>query len=253
MPVMKKVLNDIISFEKTNNIKEATHFRNELLAGLLLNVVKINDILNELNISKKSQKEILAFLKDFKPFLDNDIDYFRSNLKEIKVLLNDLERFANRWDDRVFVELEQIPIIIPFLDGNLNTKKLLNGPEEFFQQNPSIWNNLPTIQKEDLQDFIKCYLNQAWTSAGIMAMRVIESAVRDYYKKITNSELSNWYDILANLKGKYPNANKNLIKRLDYIRKNVRNPLAHPELRIGFQEAEECFQQALYILPLIYK
>jgi len=250
---MREILNDFISKEKFFTIEDLENYRNDSLSGILINIVRINETLKELKISKESQKEINDFLKDFKPFITNSIEYFQKNLNNLEILLKDLERFIAKWDDRVFLELKKIPIIIPFLEGNLNTNKLLSGVEEFFTIKPNTWRNLPTIQKDDLQDFIRCYLNQAWTPAGIMAMRVIESAVRDYYSEITSKESTNWNEILIDLKKNHPDANQDLIKRLDYIRKNVRNPLAHPELRLNFQEAEECFQQALYVLYLIYK
>ena len=136
------------------------------------------------------------------------------------------------------------------MEGNLNPKKLVSGAESFFSER--IWQNLQQIEKKDIEDCVKCLLIERWTPAGIMAMRVIESAVRTYYKTLTGKVKTNWYSILEDIKKNHPDVDKNLIEELDYIRKHIRNPLAHPELRINQTEAEEAFMHTMKVLTQIY-
>ena len=159
---------------------------------------------------------------------------------------------VNIWGDRIINELRSTIIFPAYTTGDLNPKKLINGAENFF--NAKIWQNIAQIAKDDLEDCVKCLLTENWTPAGIMAMRVIESAVRKYYKDIVGiNKKKPWGILLADLiKNHEAKTDKNLIAELTYIKDHMRNPLAHPELRIEKAEAEKAFILTKEILVKIY-
>ena len=127
------------------------------------------------------------------------------------------------------------------------TKEKLRGG---FYTPDSICEQSANIVDEDFSTGIG-----AWTPAGIMIMRVIESAVRKYYKDITKTDKKeSWGYLLKDLEENYSEkTDKKLIDELSYIRKHIRNPLAHPEdLYESHEEADIAFVHAKKVLTSIY-
>ena len=204
--------------------------------------------LKHYSLSKETQTEIRKFQREIRDVKDKP--YSMLQIENLMDIFNRLSDKLSIWNERLFKEFSDIILTQPYLKGSLNYKKIIDGVEGFFTSN--VWDNMQEIEKKDLEDFRICYLHQAWTAAGIMVMRVIESAVREYYKRFTNELRTNWWAILADLKRNYPNSNQDLIEKLDYIREHIRNPLVHPELRIEAHETEEAFLQAIQVLTIIY-
>lgn len=119
-----------------------------------------------------------------------------------------IEERLDIWHDRIISELGNMHIFQPYLDGNLNCEKLLKRMENFLDS--TTWQNMQEIEKDDLQDFITCYLNKAWTPAGIMAMCAIESSVRKYYTTLTGQTKTQWWKITDDLRKNYQ-ADKDLV------------------------------------------
>lgn len=220
----------------------------QLIKKIKENMVILITLINKHNISEKIRKEMELELKKIKEIYDNKKSIKEKTKDTIKFYENLIVK-VRVWEDRIYEEIGEMIISKPYLDGNLNYNKLIKGVEYFFDI--ETWENLQDIEKRDLQDFRTCYLHKAWTPAGFIAMRTIESAVRKYYKDLTGQDKNKWWKITDELL-KHPKANQDLVKKLDYIRVHVRNPLAHPEIRITIQESEEIFQQALQVLTKVY-
>ncbi len=111
---------------------------------------------------------------------------------------------------------------------------------------------MKNLEKEDLDDGCRCLSLQAWTPASMINMRVVESVLRSYYKKITGKDPNRkqWNNILIELKAS-PSTNTLLIGYLDYLR-DIRNRLQHPDARVEQSEAEEVFSHALNIINILY-
>ncbi len=234
---------------KEGKSKEANALMKELMRIPKVTRKGINGLrkkLEELSISEPTQKELKELIKEMSKFKDKEVP---EQLKGLEDLSKKYHRRIEIWHDRIHTELGNIIITQPYLDGNLNSEKLLKGIEHYFES--TTWGNMQAIEKEDLQDFRTCYLNKAWTPAAIMVMRVIESSVRKYYFDLTGKKKTQWWKITDELM-KNPKADKNLIKELDDLRKNVRNPLSHPELRMDSNEVEKAFLHAVIVLPKIY-
>lgn len=215
--------------------------------GITGTLKKINNILMKNSIGSEVQnviKSMIVVLKDeyksedgVKKTLTEKGD---EDLSSFWIVIYTLLLFALK--DRV--------VFSAYLEGDLNTKKLCNGAKSFFSSKN--WKKLKQIERQDLEDCVRCLLTENWTPAGVMAMRAIESAVREYYFKLTEERSTQWWSILDELKDN-PDADEDLVKELDYIREHIRNPLAHPEDRIeNHVEAEKAFLHAKEILIKIY-
>ena len=83
-------------------------------------------------------------------------------------------------------------------------------------------------------------------------MRVVESVLKSYYKKITGKDPNGkrWNNILIELKAS-SSTDTLLIGYLDYLR-DIRNKLQHPEARVEQSEAEAVFHHTLNIINILY-
>jgi len=230
-----------MNFDQLLTTKEQ---RNQLIIVGISFMRKLDELLQKYNLSLETRNDIQRFEKRMQPLVNK--------LPEKEFFIEFKTFITNRidiWQDRIRLEIGKLYVIKPYTSGELNYDKLIKGIQNHFES--STWKNLTELNKMDLEDFRICYLSKAWTPAGIMLMRVIESAVRKYYTDLTGKKLTGWGKITVELK-KHPKADKTLVDELDDLRKNVRNPLAHPEERMDVKEVEKTFLQVLIILPKIY-
>ena len=211
------------------------------------NLKEILDILRRNSIATENHYMIEGIIEKLEK------EYDKKNIAKNKLTqktLIDLNYSLNAIYSIILANIRDRVIFSAFTDGDLNITKLCKGAKMFF--NEDVWKNLQEIEKKDLEDCVKCLLTENWTPAGVMAMRVIESAVREYYFKLTNERKTQWWKILDELKSNQ-NADQDLVKELDYIREHIRNPLAHPEDRIEtHREAEKVYLHAIELLSKIY-
>lgn len=85
----------------------------------------------------------------------------------------------------------------------------------------------------------------------MIIMRVVESAFRNYYQKITSKEPENfWGKMLSDLE-KIESIDKILLGYFTYL-KDIRNKLQHPDARFSQSEAETAFIHAVNIMNTIH-
>ncbi|MFW9972602.1 MAG: hypothetical protein ACFFDF_20620 [Candidatus Odinarchaeota archaeon] len=221
--------------------------------------------LKNLEIQKGIIKEIENIIKKWNVALDiakklnaikegqskKDIGKLETHLIEkLEEITENLIKRIPIWEDRIMNELINIKVVKLSTDTNLNPKKLSSGVKSFFDIN--IWNKMSDLEKDDLEDSCRCISLQAWTPAGMIAMRVVESVFRNYYQNITSNDPSGkqWGSMLEELKNNQ-SANQKLVGYFDYL-KDIRNELQHPDKRLSQFEAEAVFQHAIYILDTIY-
>ena len=215
--------------------------------GLTGNLKTTLDILKRNSLAMENHFMIENMIKDLEK------EYDKKNPAKNKLTqksINNLNYILSAIYSLIIVSIRDCVVFTAFSDGDLNTDKLCKGAIYFF--NSDVWKNLQEIERNDLEDCVKCLLTENWTPAGVMAMRAIESAVREYYFKLTSERKTQWWKILDELKDN-EDADKDLVEELDYIRKHIRNPLAHPEDRIETHtEAGKAFLHARDILTKIY-
>lgn len=168
--------------------------------------------------------------------------------KETQGIKNYLIKRIPIWQDRINRELSNIHVTQLSSETSLNPAKLLIGAKSFFKE--EIWNSMIDLEKEDLDDACRCISLEAWTPASMITMRVVESVLRAYYKKITSFDLKDWGKILSELKSTSSD-DKILLGYLDYLRV-IRNKLQHPDARLDQHEAEALFHHALHIINILY-
>lgn len=230
--------------------EDLTDFRNKKAGSIVIGDKGITGILkNILSILKKN-----TIVPENHYIIKNMIKSYKEKYKAKNKLTpkgeKELEYYWSLIYSFILNGLRDRVVFSAYIDGDLSVRKLSKGAKSFFSSN--IWKKLQEIEKQDLDDCTKCLLIENWTPAGVMAMRAIESAVREYFFKLTNQRKTQWWKILDELKTNQ-NANQDLVEELDYIRKHIRNPLAHPEDRIETHtEAGKAFLHARDILSKIY-
>jgi len=168
----------------------------------------------------------------------------------IKTAKDNLIKKIPIWEDRIINELIKIKVVKLSTDTILNPEKLSLGAKSFFDI--KIWDKMSNLEKDDLEDGCRCISLQAWTPAGMITMRVIESVLRNYYQEQTsNNPIGKmWGQMLEDL-NLIPSANQKLVGYFEYL-KDIRNALQHPEARLSQFESEDVFHHAIHILNTFY-
>lgn len=213
--------------------------------GLLDNLQKAKNTIEELNLSQRTCEEIDEFINH----LDEKYGA-EDNLDE-----NDKEFLKNRtikWEDRILNNSEKLNVILLNNVYSLNPELLIKGAENFFSK--SVWKQLSTSTTKDLNECCRCIMFELPTSAGFIALRATESVLREYYSNKTTKHLEkfiDWKTILDELKS--TNADKNLLGHLDYLRNNLRNKLSHPDAFLEQKEAENIFPMIVTSIEAMQK
>tara|TARA_Y100000310_G_scaffold341966_1_gene443114 strand:- start:3499 stop:4269 length:771 start_codon:yes stop_codon:yes gene_type:complete len=207
-------------------------------SSLLDCLIRGNKIINELNLCPNTSREIQEFTDKIEKEYDEKASDLNSKDKE------KLEHNIKLWYDRIKNSSKNLNIIL--LDNKylLNPDFLLTRAVNFFKN--STWKKLTKITKRDLEESCKCILFELPTSAGILALRACESVLREYYKKKTDTILTgfiDWKTILDQLNN--TNSDKTILGHLDYLRKNLRNKLNHPDAVLLQKEAENIFSMII--------
>ncbi len=228
-------------------------------------LISLKNKLEQLEIQKVTIEEIDFHLDKFQEVFEirkernklseekNSKKYNELNKEGTKILEIMQEQLIKKipiWEDRITNELIKIKTVKLSTDTILNPEKLSIGAVSFFDK--KIWDEMSDLEKNDLDDGCRCISLQAWTPAGMITMRVIESVIRNYYQKQTSRDPTGkmWGQMLTDLKA-IPSANQKLIGYFEYL-KDKRNTLQHPEARLSQFESEDVFHHAIHILNIVY-
>ncbi len=217
----------------------------EIQEGTIKEIEEIIKLCNEVMfiVHNELKKEEEKSKKEVEK-LNNKLDQLNKNIKD------ELTKRIPIWEDRIINKLIKTKVVKLSTNTNLNPEKLSLGAELFFDIN--IWNKMSNLEKSDLEDGCRCISLQAWTPAGMITMRVIESVLRNYYQKETSNTPTGkmWGQMLTDLKS-IPSANQKLVGYFEYL-KDIRNSLQHPEERLSQFESEDVFHHAIHILNIFY-
>jgi hypothetical protein len=163
------------------------------------------------NTSTITPVDILCILQYWYPFLDNLANYY-TNLSQVTHLI---KIYIDHLDKKYFetsqpieyndaLELSEyskywIDIIINEFNMRGTTlikEEAIEQIREYFEKS-----NIDELTKQDLNDALDCILHLLPTPAAMISLRVAESIVRRYYKKITGNDPinKNWGEILKEL------------------------------------------------------
>lgn len=228
-------------------------------------LIKLKNKLESLEIQEDSSQEIELIIKMCNEALDivkqqekkeegksiKENEKLNNRFNQLdKAIADKLTKRIPIWEDRIINELIKINVVKLSTDTNLNPEKLSLGAKLFFDI--KIWDKMSNLEKDDLEDGCRCISLQAWTPAGMITMRVIESVLRNYYQQQTSSDPTGkmWGIMLEQLK-LISSANQKLVGYFDYL-KDIRNALQHPEARLSQFESEDVFHHAMNILNTFY-
>ncbi len=123
--------------------------------------------------------------------------------------------------------------------GIYNTSDLISHADEIFPTD--IRSLIPKQTNKDLVEAGKCLAFELSTACSFHLWRAVESVMLSYYKELaanscTNEKAGkNWAAYIKALEEK--GANTNIIKFLDHIRTEYRNPQTHPNDMLEVNEA----------------
>jgi len=201
------------------------------------------------NTSTITPVDILCILQYWYPFLDNLANYY-TNLSQVTHLI---KVYIDHLDKKYFetsqpieyndaLELSEyskywIDIIINEFNMRGTTlikEEAIEQIREYFEKS-----NIDELTKQDLNDALDCILHLLPTPAAMISLRVAESIVRRYYKKITGNDPinKNWGEILKELE-ESKKVKSSILGYLKYL-KEKRNEAQHPDKRFTQEESEE--------------
>jgi len=197
---------------------------------------EIRDLLPEFDIEDLIEDRVCYWINRLGRDYKSNQRLTRKDSEEISadgLLLADL--FSTELINQVKLEL--------VYNGCLNIEDLLQtskGKRSVIFDS-KIWKKLPKIAKSDFSQGAICLLAGAYTPAAMVCLRGMEEVIRDYYRiKIGEPRRKKLFDLIDELK-KLPNANKQLLGYLDYIRAEKRNFAQHPNKIFTQKEAESIF------------
>lgn len=204
----------------------------------------------------------IAFLKanDISPFVISEMSKFKKliddNYPNIEGRLSEKDSalLASRvsiWEETIFNEVQNKICFTTQPSLILNSDNLINGASTFFK--PETWKKLNQISIRDLNEAATCIIYSLPTPAGILALRATESELRSFYTKTTNKSIPekfNWGNIITELKN--TNIDQTLVGLLDFLRKNLRNKLSHPDSILEQKEAENIFSMIVTTIETMH-
>ena len=139
--------------------------------------------------------------------------------------------------------------------GILRTDDLINNAHRQIAEPLQI-----LIERKAKQDIIeagKCLAFQLSTASAFHVCRAIETGIDQYYEAVTGSPYpvsasggnNNWGAKIGALES--AGADKKVTELLNHIRKQYRNPVAHPEVTVEEYEAVDLFITALSAISMM--
>ena len=210
------------------------------ILGEFLNYLKALEELEKMEKKLKKSKESGVLVLE-------DSDKF---FQKAQGLLTSMDRQIEVWKDRIIENLKTLNVLNIATETSIDREKLLIGPKSFFKND--VWDEMEDLEKRDLEDGCQCLLIGAWTPAGMILMRTIEKALRNYYQNLTGNDPKgkNWGPILKELKD-ISSTDLKLLGYFDHL-KDIRNSLGHPDARLDSDQAEHIFNHTRYIYNLLY-
>jgi len=141
-------------------------------------------------------------------------------------------------EQMVYAESQTKKIYI-LTETRFSLDSLMNKPWQMFAQD--VFVRLPLVAVYDVTEGFKCIVLARATAAAFHLLRATEATLREYYNNIVKRgrvKKPMWGNMVKHLRERRK-PNEILLKRLDYIRDNYRNPTAHPDARYTIEEAQD--------------
>jgi hypothetical protein len=139
-------------------------------------------------------------------------------------------------------------------DKKISIDKLTLKQESLFPG--ETFSELPEIAKYDVREGGMCIAFERGTAAAFHILRATEAVLRELYCRIVKQKRIkrlNWGDITVDLVQRRKKPSTTIMKNLDYIRENFRNPTSHPEVRYDIEEAQSLFNLCIDVMCRMIK
>ncbi len=134
-------------------------------------------------------------------------------------------------------------------DKQISMDKLTVKPEGLLPKGD--FSELPEIAKYDVREAGMCIAFERSTAVAFHILRATEEVLREYYCRIVKQKRViklTWGNITNDLEKKRKKPSAIIMKNLEYIRDNFRNPTAHPEARYDIVEAQSLFNLCVDVM-----
>lgn len=209
-------------------------------SGVCQNLETLLTLLKEIAFSEKSViNDMGSWIKKLRRY--------RADQRIGKRHAKELSDAAVWWSREIekFLENSTYYEILP--NGVLDIDYLLRFPKDFFQKS-TYWTKLSKIARGDFKEACKCLAFELPTASAFLVMRCVEDVLRRLYTIKTGRSISgfiDWGTITQQLRS---HITADLADGLDYLRRNFRNPVSHPEAVYRQKEAETLLQTATRIV-----
>lgn len=211
--------------------------------GILSNIQNLASYLDkfELKLTKRLPK-MQDLLKFFKNLAKSSKDY-RLKPDDAKKL----HRIIKPIYDSIFTELSTKKAYV-ITEKRINMNKIINKVGDLMVE--GVYNGLASISQYDFTEAGKCIAYECSTAAAFHVLRGLEGTLRRFYEAITNKIVTklSWSQIISDLEKYSLPPPKPILEQLDQIRKNYRNPTAHPDKCYDIEEVQDLFNEAIAVI-----
>jgi hypothetical protein len=119
-----------------------------------------------------------------------------------------------------------------------------------------VFGELPDIAKYDVREAGMCIAFERATAAAFHVLRATEAVLRELYCRTVKQKrvkCPTWGNISSDLATRKKKPSATMMKNLDYIRENFRNPTNHPEIRYDIEEAQSLFNLCVDVMCRMIK
>ncbi len=211
--------------------------------GILLSIKTMVSYLDkfELNLTKRLPK-MQNLLKFFKSLAKTSEDYTLKleNAKKLHGIIKPIY-------ESIFAELSTKKVYA-ITEKRINVNKLIDKISDLMVNN--VYDGMPSISQYDFTEAGKCIAYECSTAAAFHILRGLEGTLRMFYEAISNKLATKlrWSQIILELEKTSPPPPKPILEQLDQIKKNYRNPTAHPDKLYDIEEVQDLFNEAIAVI-----
>ena len=138
-------------------------------------------------------------------------------------------------------------------EKRLNVDKLINDIKSLMA--PNVFDELNSIAQYDFNEAGKCIAFDLPTAAAFHSLRGIEGTLRMFFELITKTPPLKlmWNGMVSQLRTHTSPTPNEILDHLDSIRRNYRNPTAHPDKIYDIDGVQDLFSEAIAVINQMVK
>lgn len=192
-------------------------------------------VCNRISYARKLKK-----IKDNLEKMKKDYQITGEEAKQIENIMDD-------FNNTITAEIIEVEAYI-ITDKRMSVDKLVNDVGSLMA--PNVFDELSSIVQYDFQEAGKCIAFERATAAAFHALRGIEGTLRMFFERITQTPPLGlmWGGIVVQLRRHSSPPPGAILDHLDSMRRNYRNPTAHPDKIYDIEGVQDLFSEALAVI-----